>query len=201
MPLPLKHPTFHSNYSPMKKLFWLFAIVAVAASLPACSNDDNDLKKYDSWRIENEQWISQMLDKTNDDGTSYYQTVVPSWNTSGFVLMHFFNDRAETADNLVPLYTSAVDVRYIGYNIKSEPFDSSYTQTAYGTPGVSRFTVNQVIQGWSVALMNMHVGDSAEVIIPYELAYGSAGHGDILPFSTLRFNLKLVDISSYEKRP
>ena len=54
--------------------------------------------------------------------------------------------------------------------------------------------------------MQMHVGDSAQIVIPYQQAYGSTGSMRngiyvIKPFSTLVFNLKLVDIPYYEVRP
>lgn len=44
----------------------------------------------------------------------------------------------------------------------------------------------------------MRVGDSAQVVIPYLEGYGVSGSGSILPFTTLVFNIKLVDIPAYE---
>lgn len=49
--------------------------------------------------------------------------------------------------------------------------------------------------------MNMRVGDSARIVIPYNLGYGSSNSGVIKPYSTLVFDLKLVDIPYYEVRP
>ena len=47
----------------------------------------------------------------------------------------------------------------------------------------------------------MNVGDSVEIIIPYNMGYGGSQTGIIKPYSTLIFNLKLVDIPYYEVRP
>ncbi|MDE7125880.1 MAG: FKBP-type peptidyl-prolyl cis-trans isomerase [Muribaculaceae bacterium] len=47
----------------------------------------------------------------------------------------------------------------------------------------------------------MRVGDTAEVLIPYSMAYGMSGSGSIPPYSNLRFNVRLVDIVNYETRP
>ncbi|MDE6074493.1 MAG: FKBP-type peptidyl-prolyl cis-trans isomerase, partial [Muribaculaceae bacterium] len=52
-----------------------------------------------------------------------------------------------------------------------------------------------------IALEKMHVGDSVEVIIPYQAGYGASSSGSILPYSTLRFGIKLVNIPYYEVRP
>lgn len=186
----------------MKKLLWIFAVALAVPFLPACNDDiETDLAHYSDWKEQNEAWLKEMQAKKNPDGTPYYQTVVPAWNPGAFVLMHYFNDRSETAENLQPLYTSTVDVRYIGYDCENEPFDSSTIDNTYGKLGIRRFTVNSVIQGWSIALMDMHVGDTAEIIVPYEIAYGSSYYGTILPYSTLRFNVRLADIYRYEANP
>ena len=55
-----------------------------------------------------------------------------------------------------------------------------------------------MIQGWVVALQDMRVGDSCEVVIPYSMAYGSQDLGTIKPYSMLKFGIKLVDIPFYE---
>ena len=55
-----------------------------------------------------------------------------------------------------------------------------------------------MIAGWKLAVQNMHVGDSVEVLIPYAQAYGTKSNGVIKPYTALRFNLRLVDIPYYE---
>lgn len=187
----------------MKKILWIIGAVLAIPFLGACSDDDNDinLDSYSEWREQNEVWLKEMANKKNPDGTPYYHTVVPAWNPGAYILMHYFNNRSETVGNLSPLYTSMVDVRYVGYNCEGEPFDSSTIDNSYGKLGIRRFVCNQVIQGWSIALMDMRVGDTAEVIVPYEIAYGTTNLGTILPYSNLRFNIRLEDIYRYEANP
>lgn len=185
----------------MKKLLTLIAsAIALSAAFTACNSDEDsyDLKDYQDWRGKNDAWVLQMQNRKNPDGTPYYQTVIPAWNPSAYILMHYFNDRAETAGNLVPLYTSTVDVCYIGRNCEGEPFDSSYNVNTYGQPGVARFGCNAVITGWTIALEQMHVGDTVEIVLPYNVAYGTSYTGSILPYSALQFNMRLVDIYKYE---
>lgn len=188
----------------MKKILIMLGIAAFAAAMFSCNNDDDrdTWSQYQDWREANNQWLAEMQSKKNPDGSPYYKVVVPEWNPATFVLMHYFNDRAETEGNLSPLYTSTIDVRYTGHLYNGEPFDSSSNVTATSVPGIYRTRLNQTISGWGVALSDMRVKDTAEVIIPYGLAYGSTGAGTvILPYSNLRFNIRLEDIYRYEASP
>ncbi|MGM9872984.1 MAG: FKBP-type peptidyl-prolyl cis-trans isomerase [Muribaculaceae bacterium] len=174
-------------------------IASLAAGFTSCSDDDEiNLEDYQVWRQTNDDWVNRLRDSVDDEGNRYYEVVVPAWNPSAFVLMHFFNDRSETAQNLTPLYTSVVDVIYEGYTCLGEQFDSSKDTNKYGRTGIQRFGCNRTIQGWSIALENMHVGDTCELIVPYQVGYGSATTSVLPPYTSLRFNMRLYDIYKYE---
>lgn len=183
----------------MNKLPLISLLVAIVLALiPACKSDDNDLyNSYKEWLEANENWLNEQKARKNADGTPYYETVVPSWNPGAYVLIHYFNDRSLTADNLSPLSTSTIDTRYIGHYYNDVPFDSSYNQVT-PAPGVFRTQLTEVIEGWTIAFETMHVGDTAEIIIPYESAYGVSLTTGIAPYSNLRFNTRLIDIPYYE---
>ena len=187
----------------MKKLLLCAAVLGTMLSVASSCKGDEDKttwEEYADWRETNELWLEELSARKNPDGSPYYNVVVPSWNPGAYVLMHYFNDRALTEGNLSPLSTSTVDVRYIGHLCDGEPFDSSYTLTAYGD-GVARMRIDNTIQGWMIALPQMRCGDSAEIVCPYGVAYGSQTVGDIKPYSALRFNVRLVDIAKYEASP
>lgn len=170
------------------------------AIMPACSDNDDSVSALGEWADNNNAWLIQQQSRKNPDGTPYYTTVVPSWNPGAYVLIHYFNDRSLTAGNLSPLFTSTVDTRYKLELYNETPMDSSYNLTVNGA-GIFRTKPSEVIEGWAIALEDMHVGDTAEVIIPYQWAYGTAGSTSIPAYSNLKFNMSLVDIYTYEVNP
>lgn len=183
----------------MKKLIFLIAGAVLSGVAFTACNDDDAKSTWDTYaehREANEKWFAQQEMLTNPDGTPYYTRVSPAWNPGAVVLMHWFNDRSETQGNLVPLITSKVATRYIGRLYDDEPFDSSTNNT----DGLYITRVSAVVEGWQIALLNMRVGDTCQVVFPYQQGYGSTKSGKILPYSALRFNMRLTDIPAYEIR-
>ena len=89
----------------------------------------------------------------------------------------------------IPKDTSMVKVNYEGKTIDGKVFDSSFKR---GTPVDLR--ANQVIKGWTEALVHMPAGSVWEVYIPQELAYGDREQGQIKPFSVLIFKIELISV-------
>lgn len=88
-----------------------------------------------------------------------------------------------------PSDTSKVKVNYKGTLIDGTEFDSSYKRNEPAT-----FVANQVIKGWTEALKLMPVGSKWIIYVPQNLAYGSRDAGQIKPFSTLVFEVELLEI-------
>ncbi len=105
-----------------------------------------------------------------------------------------------TRNNLKPLITSTVDTKYLLRLYNGTRIDSSYTSSsATLSDSIYRSVVNQNVEGWMIAMTHMHVGDSCTVIIPYQQGYGSSKRSDdLLPYSNLVFDVKLVDIYKYK---
>lgn len=174
------------------------SLVAVSCSLDTSEDEDDDVA---AWRTANSEWYLAQKALTNPDGTPFYTEVVPAWNGTASILMHWFNDRSATAGNLMPLETSTVDVKYILHNYKGEALDSSYLQQTSAGDSIFRTKVTSVDSGWQIALQSMHVGDSVRVVLPYTEGYGSSATTSIPAYSALEFDIKLVDIPYYEVRP
>lgn len=184
-------------------LFLIIATLLLAVTGVSCldSNDGNDTwEEYADWRNANDGWLEEMRQLTDVDGNSYYRTVRGPWDHNSFVLMHYFNDTTLTRGNLSPHFNSYVDVIYRVTLYDGTPIDSSYLQTS-PADSVYRTSPQNEITGWVIALTDMHVGDSCEVIVPYSVGYGANGSGDILPYSHLVYSMKLVGVPFYETKP
>jgi FKBP-type peptidyl-prolyl cis-trans isomerase FklB len=91
----------------------------------------------------------------------------------------------------LPKDTSMVTVHYEGKLIGGTVFDSSYKR-GNAVP----LRANQVIKGFTQALVHMPVGSIWEVYIPQELAYAERMQGQIKPFSALIFKVELISLGS-----
>lgn len=90
----------------------------------------------------------------------------------------------------MPTAASTVRTHYHGTLISGDVFDSSYER---GEP--AEFPVGGVIKGWTEALTMMPVGSKWRLYVPHDLAYGEQGAGGAIgPFSTLIFDIELLDI-------
>lgn len=96
----------------------------------------------------------------------------------------------KSSNGKMPQDTSLVKVHYSGKLLNGTVFDSSIKR---GEPAV--FRANQVIKGWTTALINMHEGEKCEVYIPFEQAYNERTQGDIPPYSDLLFEIELLKVN------
>lgn len=78
---------------------------------------------------------------------------------------------------------------YRGTFINGEEFDASSRR---GVP--LTYGMNQVIPGWTEALMLMSVGSKYKIYVPYNIAYGAYDYNGIPGGSMLIFDLELLDV-------
>ena len=111
-----------------------------------------------------------------------------------------------------PLAGDTVLVNYTGRILNGKVFDSSIAADAKSAgldqPGREYKPISvvlgrqQVIPGWDEALLLLNEGSKAKLIIPSSLAYGERGAGqDIPPFSTLIFDVELVQVKPAKHAP
>ncbi len=172
----------------MKKLFFaILGLVAAGCILSSCLG--SDVEDYQDWREQNDLW----LDTVDMSG---YDKVTATWAPYHEVYMKWYNDRSLTADSLSPLSTSTISVKY-----ELEDIEGTLISTSYKTNGDSLYTavVNNNKIGFQMAVMNMNVGDSVSVIMPYTAGYGRNAQGSIRPYTNLVYRIKLVSIPALEK--
>lgn len=92
-------------------------------------------------------------------------------------------------DGKHPNLRSVVTAHYTGWTIDGRKFDSSRG----GTP--IAFRLNELIEGWIVAMQHMCIGDKWELYIPSEMGYGKFSQPGIPGGSTLVFEIELLGIA------
>ena len=88
----------------------------------------------------------------------------------------------------MPSARSIVMAHYTGKTIDGKVFDTSRG----GVPLACR--LSDLIEGWIIAMQQMHVGDKWEIYLPAEMGYGSYSQPGIPANSTLIFEVELVGI-------
>lgn len=99
------------------------------------------------------------------------------------VISHGYGDSPTAEDTVV--------VSLVGRKIDGEVFYDSQTDGS----GATTIKVNQTLNGWQEALVNMSPGAEWELFLPANLAYRNAGwQGIVDPGETLIYNLKLIKV-------
>ena len=193
-----------------KSIFWLIGLLFVASfSITSCDETDGVEDPYANWEERNQRYIDSIatVAKTNQGNGVGQWKIVRSYKLPDLGL----NEIEKVNDNVYckiikvgdgtesPLYTDSVRVNYRGRLINDVVFDQSYQgelDPDAATP--VGFGVGKVITGWTTALMegfgDMKVGDRWEVYIPYQLAYGRSATSGIPAYSTLIFDMNLVEV-------
>lgn len=152
----------------MKKILLLITMIVCGLGLTSCSKDEDDY----------EQQCKEFLDKN-----AKREGVKVTSSGLQYEVLEEGNGKSPSAvDNIVRCH-------YEGRLIDGTVFDSSYKR---GEP--SEFALNQVIKGWTEGLQLMKEGSKYRFYIPYYLAYGSRGIGNIPPYAALIFDVELIEV-------
>jgi FKBP-type peptidyl-prolyl cis-trans isomerase FklB len=188
-----------------KKICFLPALLLMLLSFASCSQT-SEVTQYDNWQPRN-QAVLDSLQKVVDSKS----------NPNLFVITPMSNQKlkiyAEKVDGYVatgerPLDTDTVQVYYRGKLINGELFDQDFSGTNPDPnfdipakyPVYSEVAAYHIITGWTEVLRLMKKGERWVVYIPYQLAYGTAGSGAILGYSTLIFDMNLYNYWSPKRK-
>ena len=84
-------------------------------------------------------------------------------------------------------------MHYVGVSFSTgEEFDASWNR---GQPFKFQLGRGNVIPGWDAGVVGMRVGGQRRLVIPPDLAYGSAGSSGVIPpNATLVFDITLISV-------
>jgi len=186
-------------------IFRILFLFVAAFALASCSESD-EAEEYPDWQNTNETYFSKLYAsaKAQADAGSSQWKVIRSFalnadvatDPDDYIVVEVLEEGEGSG---CPLYTDSVRVHYLGRLLPSTSYSEGYVfdQSYYGeyntaTAAPATLAVSSVIDGFSTALQNMHIGDRWRVYIPYALGYGSTVNGAIPAYSTLIFDITLV---------
>ena len=205
----------------LKKLKYMFLLMMAVFALASCSEDDNSYDAYANWQQRNEQAFTDTLAyaKKMGEGNGWYvfrnwslTNQTPNKDVNGVEASLTYNDYDHIIVHVLekgegsgcPMYTDSVKVSYRGSLLETTDkdgnvnagyvFDKNFEGTYNkSTAQLSSFAVSNLVDGFTTALLNMHIGDHWMVYIPYQLGYGSTDYssGNIPAYSMLRFEIVL----------
>ena len=184
----------------MKKYLQIaLMIFCMSVVFTSCKDDDDsDDAAVEAYKLKNEQAFAA---KANDP--DFFKVSIQG-SGDDFV----YAKRIKQGDGPVIYYNSRVTVYYKGWLIDSkegEYFDQCVPYAAPAKFAVSSASSNysytyggvpSPITGWTIALQNMVVGDKWEVWIPQKLGYGSNEKDNIPAYSTLIFEIEVIERTS-----
>ncbi len=181
----------------------------VALSLTSCSEENDEVEEFPDWQETNDEYFSSLY----TEATRMISLGDPTWkvflnwslplensaftaNIDDYIVVEVIEEGTGSG---CPLYTDNAWVHYRGRLLPSVSYPTGYIfdQSYYGdfneqTASPVSFTVSALVDGFTTALLNMHIGDYWRVYIPANLGYGSYGSGAIPGYSLLIFEVKLV---------
>lgn len=200
----MKYMTIKDMVKGSVKWFLPFCLVAFLPLLASCGEDDDSASgEFDNWQERNETYWNNLYQtaRSNADGKwkilrTWSKDATAELKNTDYVIVHVEEQGTGTVS---PLYTDSVRMHYVGHLMPSASypqgyqFDKSYTGSYdFATMKPAEGIVKGFVDGFTTALLSMHVGDLWKVYIPYTLGYGTSDRSGIPGYSTLVFDLKLV---------
>ena len=204
----------------MKRRGFYFLAVALFAvfGLASCSEEDDTVEEFPNWQARNDAFFNSLTDSVmnllelNPACTDWKR--IKSWSksdsiegsNSDYIIVNVIEEG--DAASATPLYTDTVTVHYLGRLLPSVsyPYGYVFDQSYYGNyyddvskplqMAIGNSGGNMLVDGFATALQHMRRGDHWMVYIPYQLGYGSQSQTGVPAYSTLIFDLRLVDFWS-----
>ena len=193
----------------MRKLSYIFLAVILfpfMGIVSSCSEDSKEEDEFDKWQEKNEEILNQWVANPGYKKIltfSKNESTTASFKNTDYIYVEVL----ETGDGAEsPFYTDTVRVAYRGHYIPTASypeglvFDQTYLDDFdWKTAGTAKFQTGSLVDGFSTALMHMHVGDRWRVRIPYMLGYGKndykASSSSTIPgYTNLVFEIAMYDM-------
>ena len=176
------------------------------AGLSSCSESDGEPDEYANWKDRNETFFATLEDSLaahpgmwmKFKSAAKDQSLTTGKNTDCIYVKVIESGE----DGASPVSTDSVRVSYEGRLIPSATYPEGYIFDTRAYNGydhdrnaTAKFLASSLVDGFSTALYHMHRGDYWRVYIPYTLGYKEKSQSSIPAYSTLIFDLTLIDFT------
>ena len=183
----------------MNTKLYLLAIICLSAFFVSC---EKTVTFDDTRKLDNETQFAKI-------SASADYSKIESQSGNGYIM---YKKIKEGKTGVKPYFTDVVKVLYTGWYkefwTKGDTFTGDDGNTFYNkaifdstanrndVPSIFQINDSQrpLADGFATALQHMEVGDKWEIWIPWNLAYGATGNGTIKGYSTLVFEVELLEI-------
>lgn len=206
----------------MRKYVWYLCCLFLSVfAFVACDENEATFDKYESWQQRNKVYFEQVADTARRAIAAAKAEYGDQWEQYCDWRMYQAYTKPVTTkltDSICvkvletgtskgcPLYTDTVRVHYRGTlmptkdiingkdTVVQDVFDYSFVPPLDLNLAFPKlFGVSGTIAGFGTALQYMHCGDRWMVYIPETLGYGSTAQNKIPAYSTIMFDVTLVD--------
>lgn len=171
-----------------KRLTLSLSLLFALFTLTSCDQKGREDVKS-PYRVENEQYIE---DRANDPE---YQKLSFAHSPFSVYYQVIKGPVGDEEDLERPLQNSQVQISYTLSLISGEKVESDQSQTFWIYRQEPNKQPETIVRGLQLALQYMSVGEEWKVVIPWQLGYGAYSRNSIPAFSTLIFDVKLIEIT------
>lgn len=206
-----------------KSVWYLCCLCLLAIAAVSCEENDATFDKYEGWKQRNTAYFEQVADSARTAIAEAKAKYGDQWeqNCNWRMYQSYYKvagSEASLTDSICvkvlnvgtgkgsPMSTDTVRVHYRGTlmptkdivngkdTVVQDVFDYSFVPPLDLNLAFPKlFGVSGTVVGFATALQYMHCGDRWMVYIPQTLGYGESESGSIPAYSTIMFDVTLVD--------
>ncbi len=210
---------------PLKSAFRIMLLLVCAAIVTtACKDDEQDSTNPEfttNWKERNAAYFDSVYHVAANEVARAKATYGDAWeeNCDWRVYPSYAKVSGTMTDSICvrvidhgtgsgfPMYRDSVKVNYMGHLIPTASYkngrvfdhsgiyenEKSVFDADFSVP--TRFAVDNLVEGFTTALLYMRIGDRWMVYMPQQLGYGSGSQGVMPAYSTLCFDMQLKGFS------
>lgn len=216
---------FHSSLMTKHLISIMAIAALMVCTLVSCSDSNSDDNEYANWKSRNDAYFTSIRQTALDSIALAQATYGDQWSEHTVwrtYLSYSLNAGASTntaTDSIVvqilksgsgsgtPLSTDSVRIFYLGRLMPTDVHPEGYIFDHSGQSNLperifnhvtgvpTTFMVANMVRGMATAVQYMRIGDMWRIYVPYTLAYDSEEHTGVPAYSTLVFDVELVQYS------